>query len=97
MYDTLHFYFIFTCVILYYEIHFFSEIFVYTFYYVQQYSLLKMSKRNNDEGGSEEPPIKKVQFEPVRLGAISTMEDLDMKVLQYQNKKLAQVIFYKCK
>lgn len=55
-----------------------------------------MSKRNNDEGGSEEPPLKKVQFEPVRLGPISTMEDLDMKVLQYQNKKLAQVniIFY---
>jgi len=50
-----------------------------------------MSKRNNDEGGSEEPPMKKVQFEPVRLGPISTMEDLDMKVLQYQNKKLAQV------
>ncbi|XP_060837089.1 LOW QUALITY PROTEIN: E3 ubiquitin-protein ligase Bre1 [Rhopalosiphum padi] len=49
-----------------------------------------MSKRNNDEGGSEEPPMKKVQFEPVRLGPISTMEDLDMKVLQYQNKKLAQ-------
>lgn len=56
-----------------------------------------MSKRNNDDGGSEEPPLKKVQFEPVRLGPISTMEDLDMKVLQYQNKKLAQVniIFYK--
>lgn len=61
-----------------------------------------MSKRNNDEGGSEEPPMKKVQFEPVRLGPISTMEDLDMKVLQHQNKKLAQVsvivyyIFYIC-
>lgn len=55
-----------------------------------------MSKRNNDDGGSEEPSLKKVQFEPVRLGPISTMEDLDMKVLQYQNKKLAQVniIFY---
>jgi len=51
-----------------------------------------MSKRNNDEGASDEPPLKKVQFEPVRLGPISTMEDLDMKVLQYQNKKLAQVI-----
>jgi len=50
-----------------------------------------MSKRNNDEVGSEDPPLKKVQFEPVRLGSISTMEDLDMKVLQYQNKKLAQV------
>ncbi|XP_050531885.1 E3 ubiquitin-protein ligase Bre1 [Daktulosphaira vitifoliae] len=49
-----------------------------------------MSKRNSDESGSEEPPLKKVQFEPVRLGPISTMEDLDMKVLQYQNKKLAQ-------
>lgn len=54
-----------------------------------------MSKRNSDEGVTEEPPLKKVQFEPVRLGPISTMEDLDMKVLQYQNKKLAQVnMFY---
>jgi len=52
---------------------------------------LTMSKRNIDDGVSEEPPIKKVQFEPVRLGPISTMEDLDIKVLQYQNKKLAQV------
>lgn len=74
---------------------FFLEIFIHTFYFDQHHSLLKMSKRNNDEGGSEEPPIKKVQFEPVRLGPISTMEELDMKVLQYQNKKLAQVIFYK--
>lgn len=55
------------------------------------YSKLTMSKRNNDEGGSEEPPMKKVQFEPVRLGPISTMEDLDIKILQYQNKKLGQV------
>lgn len=65
----------------------FLEIIIYNYIHPK----FTMSKRNNDEGGSEEPPLKKVQFEPVRLGPISTMEDLDMKVLQYQNKKLAQV------
>ncbi|KAK3911086.1 E3 ubiquitin-protein ligase Bre1 [Frankliniella fusca] len=50
-----------------------------------------MSKRpaeNSD--GSGQPPVKKVQFEPMRIGPISTLEEMDMKVLQFQNKKLAQ-------
>ena len=34
---------------------------------------------------------KKVQFEPIQLGAISSLEEMDMKVLQFQNKKLSQV------
>lgn len=46
-----------------------------------------------DSGGSGEPPLKKVQFEPVRIGPISTLEEMDIKVLQFQNKKLAQVGF----
>lgn len=55
-----------------------------------------MSKRAADEGGSNQPPIKKVQFEPHLIGPVSTLEELDLKVLQFQNKKLAQVynIFY---
>lgn len=50
-----------------------------------------MSKRpaDNSDGGGQ-PPIKKVQFEPMRIGPISTLEEMDMKVLQFQNKKLAQ-------
>lgn len=50
-----------------------------------------MSKRPADDshsGGSSAP--KKVQFEPIRLGAISSLEEMDMKVLQFQNKKLSQ-------
>ncbi|XP_069673294.1 E3 ubiquitin-protein ligase Bre1 isoform X1 [Periplaneta americana] len=43
-----------------------------------------------DGNTSGQPPIKKVQFEPMRIGPISTLEDMDMKVLQFQNKKLAQ-------
>lgn len=51
-----------------------------------------MSKRSADSGDtSSQPAIKKVQFEPILIGPISTLEEMDMKVLQFQNKKLAQV------
>lgn len=51
-----------------------------------------MSKRPAESGDSgSQPPIKKVQFEPILIGPISTLEEMDMKVLQFQNKKLAQV------
>lgn len=52
-----------------------------------------MSKRSADDGAAigGQPPIKKVQFEPHLIGPVSTLEELDIKVLQFQNKKLAQV------
>lgn len=57
-----------------------------------------MLKRTADNGDTtSQPPIKKVQFEPILIGPISTLEEMDMKVLQFQNKKLAQVWeFYIC-
>uniref|UniRef100_A0A0A9YVF9 E3 ubiquitin protein ligase n=1 Tax=Lygus hesperus TaxID=30085 RepID=A0A0A9YVF9_LYGHE len=45
-----------------------------------------------NDGNSNQPPQKRVQFEPVRIGPISTLEEMDIKVLQFQNKKLAQRI-----
>lgn len=53
-----------------------------------------MSKRSAEDGtpSGGQPPIKKVQFEPHLIGPVSTLEELDIKVLQFQNKKLAQVI-----
>lgn len=33
--------------------------------------------------------LKKVVFEPLRIGPISTLEEMDIKVLKFQNKKLA--------
>ncbi|XP_063620484.1 E3 ubiquitin-protein ligase Bre1 [Cydia splendana] len=53
-----------------------------------------MSKRGADDGGngSGQPPIKKVHFEPHLIGPVSTLEEMDIKVLQFQNKKLAQRI-----
>lgn len=54
-----------------------------------------MSKRTAEDNSSTiggQPPIKKVQFEPHLIGPVSTLEELDIKVLQFQNKKLAQVI-----
>ncbi|XP_075160165.1 E3 ubiquitin-protein ligase Bre1 [Haematobia irritans] len=62
-----------------------------------------MSKRAADDnsggGGSAatntnlgQPPIKKVHFEPHLIGPVSTLEEMDIKVLEFQNKKLAQRI-----
>ena len=58
-----------------------------------------MSKRSSEDsqtGASSGPQCKKVQFEPIRLGAISSLEEMDMKVLQFQNKKLSQVDLLIC-
>ncbi|GBP14493.1 E3 ubiquitin-protein ligase Bre1 [Eumeta japonica] len=53
-----------------------------------------MSKRASEDNGngSSQPPIKKVHFEPHLIGPVSTLEEMDIKVLQFQNKKLAQRI-----
>lgn len=51
-----------------------------------------MSKRHAEESSSgAQPPIKKIHFEPHLIGPVSTLEEMDIKVLQFQNKKLAQV------
>lgn len=55
-----------------------------------------MSKRSADDssssGAAGQPAIKKVHFEPHLIGPVSTLEEMDIKVLQFQNKKLAQRI-----
>lgn len=57
-----------------------------------------MSKRVADEASNAsgstigQPPIKKVHFEPHLIGPVSTLEEMDIKVLEFQNKKLAQRI-----
>lgn len=49
------------------------------------------SKRPAEDGGLVgQPPIKKVQFEPIQIGPISMLEEMEVKVIQFQNKKLAQ-------
>ena len=57
-----------------------------------------MSKRQaeSDPGGAE-PPAKKIVFEPLQLGAISNLEELDLKTLQFQNRKLGQRLALKNK
>jgi len=50
-----------------------------------------MSKRNNDvPGPSGQPPAKKLHFEPMVLGTISSLEEMEVKTLRFQNRKLAQ-------
>ena len=51
-----------------------------------------MSKRVAEESptGGLEPPAKKIVFEPLQLGSISNLEELDLKTLQFQNRKLGQ-------
>lgn len=49
------------------------------------------SKRSaSQDSSSSQPPSKKVHFEPCRIGPVSTLEEMDMKVLQFQNKKLSE-------
>ncbi|XP_076345548.1 E3 ubiquitin-protein ligase Bre1 isoform X8 [Tachypleus tridentatus] len=53
----------------------------------------KMSSKRTLQGDSpsaSQPPTKKVHFEPLRIGPVSTLEEMDMKVLQFQNKKLVE-------
>lgn len=35
-----------------------------------------------------EPPTKRIVFEPLQLGTIANLEELDVKTLQFQNQKL---------
>jgi len=52
-----------------------------------------MSKRHAEETStSGQPAIKRIHFEPHLIGPVSTLEEMDIKVLQFQNKKLAQRI-----
>ena len=57
-----------------------------------------MSKRQAEsEPGGAEPPAKKIVFEPLQLGAINNIEELDIKTLQFQNRKLGQRLALKNK
>jgi hypothetical protein len=38
------------------------------------------------ETGGSEPPAKKIVFQPLQLGAITNLEELDFKTLQFQNR-----------
>lgn len=53
-------------------------------------------KRPLEDGRGNSPPPKKVQFEPVQLGPISTLEEMDVKTLKFQNHKLYQVTVKCC-
>jgi len=50
-------------------------------------------KRPPEDPGSDVPPAKKkILFEPLQVGPVSTLEEMDIKVLQFQHKKLKQVL-----
>lgn len=52
-----------------------------------------MESYSNKSDNKNSDSFKKVVFEPMRIGPISTLEEMDIKVLKFQNKKLAMVIF----
>jgi len=57
-----------------------------------------MSKRVAEgEPWGSEPPAKKIVFEPLQLGSITNLEELDVKTLQFQNRKLGQRLALKNK
>ncbi|CAL8081685.1 unnamed protein product [Orchesella dallaii] len=49
-------------------------------------------KRPPDEPGADAPPPlkKKVLFEPLRIGPVSTLEEMDIQILRFQHQKLKQ-------
>lgn len=49
----------------------------------------KSSDKSGRSRDSDTGDHKRVQFHPIHIGPISTLEEMDMKVLQFQNKKLA--------
>ena len=49
-----------------------------------------MSKRLPEDAATDKSQ-KKVHFEPTSIGPISTLEEMDVQVLRFQNKKLAEV------
>ncbi|XP_015706255.1 E3 ubiquitin-protein ligase BRE1B-like [Coturnix japonica] len=53
------------------------------------------TKRGPSDGGGappekRPPPPPTTLIEPLRLGGISSTEEMDLKVLQFKNKKLAE-------
>jgi len=56
------------------------------------------NKRMPGEGGEGMgPTTKKIVFEPLQLGPITNLEELDLKTLQFQNRKLGQRLSLKNK
>lgn len=55
---------------------------------------MSAKRPSSDAGGSGEPPAKKsyTRLEPLNIGAIYSLEQMDTKVLQFQNKKLTERI-----
>lgn len=50
-----------------------------------------MESYSSKSDSKSQDALKKVVFEPLRIGPISTLEEMDIKVLKFQNKKLAMV------
>ncbi|XP_042898593.1 E3 ubiquitin-protein ligase Bre1 isoform X4 [Parasteatoda tepidariorum] len=48
------------------------------------------TKRPAPQDNSAQNSAKRVHFEPCRIGSVSTQEEMDMKVLQFQNRKLTE-------
>lgn len=48
------------------------------------------NKRPAPQDASSQNSSKRVHFEPCRIGPVSTQEEMDMKVLQFQNRKLTE-------
>jgi E3 ubiquitin-protein ligase BRE1 len=56
------------------------------------YIVVKMATVRKASGDAEEPPSKvnKILFEPLHMGSISTLDEMDVKILQFQTVKLRQ-------
>lgn len=50
------------------------------------------TKDSMDFDSNRGETFKKVIFEPICIGPVSTLEEMDNKVLKFQNKKLEMVV-----
>lgn len=52
-------------------------------------------RENMDFDAKDNEVYRKVIFEPIRIGPVSTLDEMDCKVLQFQNKKLEMVNIFR--
>ena len=63
------------------------------YFYSDTMIFTEMHKRSLDEASSSGPPAKnvRVQYQSLAVGKVSTLDEMDTKVLKFQNYKLYQV------
>ena len=79
MENYIHMYILWVCFMLLYLPYMCAEL-------VFRIERIMFKRPAEGEAGGGEPPAKKIVFQPLQLGAITNLEELDLKTLQFQNR-----------